>query len=156
MLDRFLLYSLVVITLGLGTYCLLTPKSGKHGYIINQKVFEGFKGKIELEKKLKLQLKAHSQSLDSLQKLMDSDFNTDLLKKYQDLKNKFVSEEQQLSEQFTADIWKEINRYVEQYGKDKGYDFIYGATGNGSLMYGNKSVDLTNEMIIYINNALDK
>ena len=60
-------------------------------------------------------------------------------------------EQQELSSRYTADIWKRINHYVSDYGKTEGYDFIFGATGDGGLMYANDVNDITDEVILYLN-----
>jgi outer membrane protein len=63
----------------------------------------------------------------------------------------FDEDNQRLAEQYSQQIWKQINQYVEDFGKSKGYGFIYGATGDGALMYADASADLTKEISEYIN-----
>jgi outer membrane protein len=56
-----------------------------------------------------------------------------------------------MMEEYSDEIWKQINHYIKEYGKDKHYDFIYGATGTGSLMYADSTLDLTVPLVKYIN-----
>lgn len=45
-----------------------------------------------------------------------------------------------------------IKKFIADYGKEKGYDYIF-ATGDAvSILYGKESYDLTNEMIKLLNN----
>lgn len=55
------------------------------------------------------------------------------------------------SDSFQTSIWTELNKRIEQYGKEMGYTYILGANGDGSIMYGNEAEDITEELIKYIN-----
>ena len=56
----------------------------------------------------------------------------------------------QLSD-FDKQIFSQLNSYVKDFGEDNSYDVILGANGNGSVMYGRKSINLSDEVIKYIN-----
>lgn len=45
----------------------------------------------------------------------------------------------------------EINAFVEEYSKQKGYDVVLGTTVNGNIMYGQDSYDVTNEILEKLN-----
>lgn len=63
-----------------------------------------------------------------------------------------LSEEyQQKSESFERIIWENINKKVSEYGKENGLDYIFGANGDGTMMYASESNDITKEIIEYIN-----
>lgn len=55
------------------------------------------------------------------------------------------------SDAFQASIWDELNKRIEEYGKEMGYTYILGANGDGSIMYGDEAEDVTEELIKYIN-----
>ncbi len=126
-------------------------KNRKSGFIVNQKVFNEFLGKKELEKKLTVLRARDRVTLDSLVGLLESTSNTSLLKIYQDRIDNIAISERQLSDQYTSDIWKVINESVHEFGEREGYDLIFGAIGSGSLMYANKSQDITDEVIQFVN-----
>jgi outer membrane protein len=126
-------------------------KNRKSGFIVNQKVFNEFLGKKELEKKLTVLRARDRVTLDSLVGLLESTSNTSLLKFYQDRIDNMAISERQLSDQYTSDIWKVINESVNEFGEREGYDLIFGAVGSGSLMYANKSQDITDEVIQFVN-----
>lgn len=47
----------------------------------------------------------------------------------------------------TQTVVNDINDFVKEYGKKKGYKIIFGASGSGNIMYADKSADLT-EMVL--------
>lgn len=48
-------------------------------------------------------------------------------------------------------IWKRLNPYISDFGKEKGYTYIYGANGTGNVLYAAESEDITEELIEYVN-----
>jgi outer membrane protein len=120
------------------------------GYIYNQKVFEAFTGTKELREKLNTVENANKQYLDSLNVLIQKG-RVELQVVYDKKFQEFVSSRDQLSEQYTADIWRYINDEVSKYGQANNYSYIYGASGMGSLMYADSTNDITSEFIQYMN-----
>lgn len=62
-----------------------------------------------------------------------------------------TEEYQRKSETFERVIWEKINQKVNDYGKEMGYDYIFGAKGDGSIMYASEAKDITKEVIASIN-----
>lgn len=56
-----------------------------------------------------------------------------------------------MSQQYNDQIWKQLNQYVEDYGKANGIECIIGGDGSGNVMYRESSMDLTDEMVSYCN-----
>jgi Outer membrane protein len=138
----------------------------KTAYVNLGEVFENFTGKKELAfrlDKLKNQQKSMLDSMEltihSLQKVAsDKKGGQAVLVKLQNTKQNYQYLNAQFNEQYqTQDasysekVWKQINQYVTDYGKDNDYDFIYGTNGNGSLMYGSSANNITEEIINHIN-----
>lgn len=146
----FLLIANLVALTAIGYY-VSNSKREKTAFIINQRVFSGFLGTQELEKKLNQLRTANIKSIDSLTVLLQQTSEPSLLQSYEESISLIRMKERQLSETYTADIWKQINQSVDEYGKQMGYDFILGGAGNGSLMYGNDSRDITADVILFIN-----
>lgn len=138
-----------MVLLGLVGYIGLYLKPEKKAYIQNQQVFGSFKGTLQLEKKLKALKEQHAQTLDSIHALLPG--NEALAVTYETLQKNYVMEEQALSDKYTGDLWKDINLHLAVFGKEQGYDFIFGATGNGTIMFANDAHDATREVIEYIN-----
>ncbi len=56
-----------------------------------------------------------------------------------------------MEKEFDEKIWKQISELTLEYGEANHYDFIMGATGQGSLMYAAKSKNISEEVLKYIN-----
>lgn len=62
------------------------------------------------------------------------------LNNYQQAIQKQIQEEDQ---KLTQTVVNDINDYVKEYGKSHGYPIIFGAGGNGNIMYAEDASDLT-------------
>jgi outer membrane protein len=154
MMKQYLPYINFVLLLALGIFLIIsTLQKPRQVYVLTQRVFDGFEGKKELESKL-FQMKNLKQAqLDSLgEAVQRAPKNTALAQQYQVALQKADEEYQIASEKFTADIWKRLNKYIGDFGKERNYDFVFGASGGGNVMYADETNDATNEVIEYINN----
>lgn len=150
--DILLLINLLVV-LALGTVFLYQNRSEEAAFILNKRVFEEFRAQQDLGKKLD-QLKENNQrELDSLAAVAQE--HEHVREVYEQTKSRYALAEQALSEQYTADLWQQINRYVAEFGEQHGYAFIFGATGDGNLMYGGEARDVTDQIIEYINHRYE-
>lgn len=140
----------VVVLAGIGYYAFQV-KDKRIAFIVNQRVFSEFLGKKELEKRLNALRTTNNKSVDSLSFLIRTSSDATAITTYQEGIENIKLIEQQLSEQYTADIWKQINQSVNEFGKQNGYDFVLGAAGNGSLMYASEANDVTDQVIVFIN-----
>lgn len=148
--NNFLLILYPVLLLTLGAYVLFFQQKEKTAYFYNQKVFDQFKGKLELEAKLKVQTERSKKQLDSLATLIQQG-RRDLQAVYSENANHAAQLQQELSTRYTADIWRYINEGVADFGKEKKYKYIFGASGNGSLMYADSVNDVTSDIVKYLN-----
>lgn len=131
----------------------------KTGYVDNVKLFSDFDGKKELEQKLAAEKNNLDKGLDSLRlqlgMLQQNNPSSDQLQLAQMNYERSMMEAQtayqQADAQYTEQIWTQINSYIQAYGKENGYDYIFGTTGGGNLMYGSEGYDLTEEVTLYIN-----
>ncbi len=135
-------------------------------YIKTAVVFEQFNGRKELERRLlqeeqkrKLRVDSLTLELQVLEKQISAGSQTASLAKVFEQKRYRLQREEQAfqekhqiaSEQYTTEIWKQINEYVLTFGAQNGYDFIHGANGSGNLMYGSEAYDITDQVIHFIN-----
>ena len=120
----------------------------KQAYIENYKVYESFKAKKELEAQLLNLKSANKMRLDSI-RLLVKDEQTELYYRQQALQ--IEQEEEEAALKYNTQIWNQLNSYVQEYGKANSYDFIQGATGSGSMMYAREDLDITDEIIEYVN-----
>lgn len=139
--------------------------SGHTGYVDNRILFEKFLGKKELEVRLNKLANNQKAQLDSLRLNLLATRNQYAATKnkelqellgnqefrFRQLEQEFTSYYEEESQKYTQDVWVQINQYVLEFGKEKDYDFIYGASGDGGLMYANDEYNLTDEVLNYIN-----
>ena len=78
-----------------------------------------------------------------------------LLKKKQVQLNKYSETlEKKKSDRKTEimnQMFTRVNSMISEYGDQNGYQIILGANGNGSLVYVDKSFDITDDVLKYIN-----
>ena len=72
---------------------------------------------------------------------------------YQEAIQKQIQEE---DKKVTQTVINDINDYVKEYGKTKGYKIIFGASGGGNIMYAEESTDLTDEVLKGLNAEYEK
>lgn len=72
------------------------------------------------------------------------------LDNYQQAIQKQIREEDQ---KMTQTVLNDINDYVQEYGKKKGYRIIFGASGTGTIMYAEEVSDITQPVLDELNAA---
>ena len=134
-------------------------------YVDNTRIFAEFKGKQEIENKLVNFFSEKRRTLDSLKteidfmkRNMNEKNGKAVFASIQTRENRFISMNNQLNEEEylqrqkqTEEIWNQINQYIQDYGRENKIDFILGAGGNGTLMFGKTDRDITTEVVNYIN-----
>ena len=48
-------------------------------------------------------------------------------------------------------VLNQVNSFVQDYGRKKGYDVIFGTTLSGNILYGKEVIDITNEVVEGLN-----
>ena len=82
-----------------------------------------------------------------------------LMKKQQDLeayKNQKGSELMKEENSLNLDLQKRIEGFLEKYASENGYTFILSKHAGGSVLYGVKALDVTNEVVKGLNNQAKK
>jgi outer membrane protein len=130
------------------------------------KAYSEFKMTKELDAKLTLTEQNRKNILDSLKfkfelvtRQLNNDMkNTELQKQYSMIREEYSLRQQQLTtdqdeqtKQYNDQIFKQINQYVQDYRKEKGYDIVLGASGNGAVMSADEKFDITSDMVNYMN-----
>lgn len=154
--------------------CLLVSCTSKEktAYVELGKVYGDFELKKELESKLtnvqqarknildsmKVQLEFFANNINAMNVAKDKDkveqqvreFEVKKQQYYETEKN-FKEDNDKLTSQYQDQIWKQLNQYIKDYGKENGYLYIYGAGGNGFLMYADETNDITEKVKKYVN-----
>jgi len=167
---NFLIGALIVI-LAQGSFLMvwILGSKSKTAYVRTEEVYNDFELKKELEKKLESTRQTRQLLLDSLQyrmQLLTQRFQLQggkpdeaALAQYNLYREDFFQKQKQFEEdnqalasQYTEQIWKQLNQYVKDYGSAQGYKYIFGAQGDGALMYADDADNITAEMKMYVNN----
>jgi outer membrane protein len=122
----------------------------KTGFFYNQKIFAEFEGTLHLQKKLDDLKSADKLYLDSIRNLILVG-RPELADFLEERAKAFATQEEQLNEQYTKEIWEFLNASIKQYGAQNDYEYIFGATGNGSLMFANEDKDLSKGILMFAN-----
>lgn len=153
-----LVYSSLAATLILVVTLLSLFAGSKTAYVDLQKVYNGFKLKEELEVEYSQIIADQSKALDSINLLLITAQNDGDAKQYELLNNEYQLYSEQLSAtsdnlsaKLQSQIWAQITQFFTEYGEDHNLDFVFGAAGNGSIMYANKELDVTEEIIVELN-----
>lgn len=144
MLSKSVLVSVLLLS-------MVSCTSKKTGYVDIFRLVKEF----ELQNEYSAQAK---KDMDLEKAMIDSMVYLERLKNpegFEGLKNELYLELYKKTEQKNKDIesmiWKRLNPYLEDYGKEEGYQYIYGANGTGNVLYAAKEQDITEEVIKYVN-----
>lgn len=139
----------------------------KHVYVELQRVFTEFEMSKTYNKKLESTAMARKNILDSMEvnlKATSRMLQTANIKSgpkaesflydretYTEKHKQFEEDNKALQEKYNAEVTKQLNQYVKDYGEKKNYDIIYGAEGSGVLMYVKDDLNITDDLIKYVN-----
>jgi outer membrane protein len=140
----------------------------KTAFVDLGKVYSEFTLKKELEIKLKQVQTLRQNELDSMKlelTVLAKNLQSPGAKNASDLQTQFTTqrnayalksqsysdENDRVSQSYDDQIWKQLNEYIKNYGKEKKYNYIFGAEGSGSIMYADASDDITTEVTTYVN-----
>lgn len=168
---------LVFLALCLAAFSLYTSlKSSELVYVDVNKLLEGYKRTKVVRAVFEAKAKTLNANVDSLitgwqKELKDYEKNRSKYSKrelklkqellgnkqqqinnYQQAIQKQVQEEDQKA---TQTVINDINDFVKEYGKKKGYKIIFGASGSGNIMYAEEEADLTEKVLEGLNAAFD-
>lgn len=141
-------------------------------FINSPKVIDGYKRTSGVRKDLELRIATMRANVDTLsaeleaemkryekarpgQTDRENELNLELLRnkreqfmRYQRTVEENVAKE---SEKVTAELLQEINTLTQAFAKAKGYGLVLGASGNGSIIYADDALDISDEVIEAIN-----
>jgi outer membrane protein len=159
-------FSVVAITFS----ALIYLTSPKYAYVNVSKLYDEFIMKKELEKKLEGMQMSRKNVLDSLEfqlKTLTSSIkemtSSDKMRngkieqfqyKKQDylMKQKMFAEDtERATESFHQQILTQLNQYISDYGKEKGFTYILGADGSNAVLFASETEEITEQLKVYVN-----
>ncbi len=163
--------AIVALLVSIGSFFYLQSSSDLV-YVDVNKLLDGYKRtkivKAEFDKKAttlkanvdslltgwQKELKSYEKERSSLSK-KELELKKEILaNKQQQINNYQQAVQRQLQEEdkkVTQTVVNDINDFVKEYGKKHQYKVIFGATGSGTIMYGEKGADLTEEILEQLN-----
>ncbi|MBI4648350.1 MAG: OmpH family outer membrane protein [Bacteroidia bacterium] len=144
----------------------------KIGFVRSSELVYSYSGTKEVQNKFNIQSAVWKGKLDTLQKDYEEtlhqfqlDYNklTDNEKK--ERRNLLAFQEQNISgynqnvqqkakedeKRLMEGVLNQINSFVQQYGQQYGYKIIFGTTSEGSVLYGEETIDLTETILNELN-----
>ncbi len=151
---------------------LASCQQDKIGFVDNEVLLDNYQEKKDIESKYQSKSEAYAKKRDSIsqafqleaqalqsksqgmsQKKAQEEYAL-LQQKGQFIGQQLQQEEQQLQLQGQAEIDSLVNKVkkeIESYGQANGYTYILGKGEGGSVLYGNETKDLTQEILKLLN-----
>lgn len=131
-------------------------KSDSVYYVDNVKLFDGFRMTKEMKKEGEKQFNSKKATLDSLYlEIQREDLSGQtkeiLMQEFVAKREEFDSFNKVFAQEESNKIWTRINSYTQQFSKDKNYKLIIGSSNQGDVLYADKSIDVTAELLQYVN-----
>ncbi|PZF74797.1 OmpH family outer membrane protein [Taibaiella soli] len=158
--DRILLSVTLCVTLVLlGNLCYEHFNKKGVVFVDINKLVEQYKFKKDMEATAAHNLYTIKNGTDSLKMLRRT--SSGVAASHLDTvitKREFALEKfyEQSNQEISRKVWERLNPALERFGKDKGYEIVVGANGQGTVLYGSKQSDVTDEAIKYININYEK
>lgn len=132
----------------------------KVAFIESARVFDEFEMKKEYDKLLENELAPETNLLDSLDQLAER-YKQDSVSLLRIRRDYYLTQQQydakfnNLSADYTAKVYEKLNASIEEYGKAKNYNIIFGSSG-GNVMFVSDDDNITTEVIAFINKEYKK
>jgi outer membrane protein len=137
------------------------------GYVVLEEVFKEFDMTKELQQSFQASAIKRVEYLDSLELNIRSlsaeleakpaptkeeiiDFNK-RKEEYYVMKDEIEEINMTLSKEFDSQIYEQLNQYLGDFGRENGFTYIFGTQGTGTLMYASDGENVTQDVIVYIN-----
>lgn len=155
----------VIAITALGVAIFGVNDGGEIAYFDYNKVYNNSDIKNRLEADLKKVGSSRQSELDSLQmelsfmsKRISGGTASVELDEFETMKERFLTLQQRyeeesirLKETYFNQIREEINKSAREFAESRGYDYLLAGMGDGTLMYGDKAFDVTDEFEKYVN-----
>jgi outer membrane protein len=175
MVNRILLclFGIVAfLSLGIGLYSLYTRP--KIAYVRSHDLVSNYAGTKEALKNLETKKISWKSNIDTLSqglqkalaqynrdsKLMNALQKTEREKQLALQREQLVNYSNAIEEKAHAEdekamkgVLNQVNSFIENFGRDNGYDIIVGTTLSGNVLYGEKQIDITDAILKSLNES---
>ncbi|MDB5274748.1 MAG: outer membrane protein [Chitinophagaceae bacterium] len=172
MLKKFIIPTLLFIVLGGIVFTVLKMTSPRLAYVRSADLVNKYEGMKEARMLYKNKMSKWQSNIDTLESDYQrsiSQYNLEyskqstaarkdreeiLEKQRQNIQQYVKTLDEKAREEddkMTSGVINQINSFVQQYGEEHHYDFIFGTTQDGNVMYGTKGNDITEEVLTALN-----
>ncbi len=137
----------------------------KLGYVNLKEVFEQFSYTKKLRGELKMIQEARLKKLDSfnfelkvLSEKLKTSRSNDLAAVFEVKRNEYIMLEREmvennnsLTQSYDDKIHTQLQAFLKDFGKEDGYDYLYGTEALGTILYARDRYNVTADAIEYIN-----
>lgn len=124
-------------------------------YVDNQKLFDNFQMTKDLKKMGELEFNSKKKEIDSLYIKIQGNLNEsekeNLMKLLISKREEFDDFNQTYASSEAMKIWNRIDSYVVKFSEEKKYKMIIGANSKRDVLFADKEIDVTQELIDYVN-----
>ncbi|MEM6801397.1 MAG: OmpH family outer membrane protein [Bacteroidota bacterium] len=134
-------------------------KQDKFAHINTEKVFNSFSLTQEYQSRISNLSQSRKSILENLQlRLQDMESRNvsqdSLQMAFEQLRDKeesFAADEQREIQQYNEQVLTQLKQYIQDFCEEKGYTYLFGSGESGNLLGANPEVEVTEELIAFIN-----
>lgn len=160
MRKRILLISLLSL-LSIATVLVIyyVKSNTSIAYVDNSKLFADFKMTKELKNTVEKELQFKNSQLDSLQLLLkltsDQDLRSSIMQRLITQQQAIEDYQKNFIDSNSAKIWSRIEAYSKDFARKNDYDIIIGSQYKGDILYGEDKLNVTVQLLDFINKKYD-
>lgn len=146
-------------------------------YVDNSQLLNDYQEKKDIETLLQKKIDKYNRKRDSISRIFQVEAQqfeqqaqslgkdvaqrkyNELMQKSQMIQQSLMQEEQGIQNESRSQmdsLLSKVKKFVKEYGKEKGYDYILGANDGGSVLYGEESKNITKEVVKALNEKYKK
>lgn len=147
-----IVYISLIVSSSVATYWLTKPSLA---YVDNQVVFNNYSLSSFYLKKINEYRISEERAIDSLANLVNESKDATIISEVIESLNRRERRKLEIIDsckiEYDRIIWNSLNNHLIAFGEEKGFDFIFGANGTGTILFANDGKNVTEEFIKFIN-----
>ena len=159
LLEKSLIYISFILTLFISLRQWNMDRQKKVVYVEIGRLVNEYEFKKELEKSSDANLYKIKHVFDSLlvikktlQKVASASLDSQILK----VENAYRQYAEISTKELTKKVWDRINPLMIEFGNQNNFEFILGANGAGSILFGKDAVDKTEDAVKFLNSKYER
>ncbi len=148
---------ILLIIMVFGLFFYISKNQKDIVYIDNVKLFNGFNMTKDIKQIEEAKINRQGKELDSLYAIYKTITDKEV-PAFKNLQQQIAYKSkafQKLQDNYThnlsSNVWNRLNDYIKEYAQANNLKIILGANGNGNLMFGEASIDITSQIIEFSN-----